>query len=51
MMKALIEEKVRKLPRPTGVGTMDTTKIEAVGIMGFAVVLGSLGMSMTARQE
>lgn len=49
--KVLIEDikRVRKLPGPTGVGAVGTVEIGPVGIMGFAVVLGSLGMSVNAR--
>ena len=52
-MKALIEEgtKVRKLPGPTGVGAASTVEIRATSILGSTAILGSSGMSVTARQE
>ena len=53
MMKVLIEDsvRVRKLPGPTRVGVANATEIGVVGIVGSVAILGSLGMSMTTRQE
>ena len=52
-MKVLIENstRVRKLPRPTGVGVVGIAEIGAEGIVGSVTVLGPLGMSVTARQD
>ena len=53
MMKVLIEDsvRVRKLSGPTRVGVTDAIEIGVVGIVGSIAILGSLGMSMTTRQE
>ena len=53
MMKILIEEKtkVRRLLGPTEVWVTSTVEVGTVGIMGFAVTLDPLGMSVTARQN
>ena len=53
MMKALIEEstKERKLPGPIGMGAMGIAEEGVVGIARPAIVLGSLGMSVTAKND